>query len=192
MNNRELFWRRVAEAREWGSNHATADDLQNSLRSPEFGAPLLTDPYTLVGGFDEWSSLSRSDKTRLQTKVENHRCSLVDALADRRAQMLIETGKHPVAISNDIAAQRFVVYLPDNNLADGAAAVVSHGYFDDDNVPPWDTWVMYVPADAAQPGKLISWVPPQLFKLVDDAVQVNPEECVYWATERELFPVRNL
>lgn len=192
MNNGKLFWWRVAEITEWCNSHVLTD-LQHGLRNAEFGTPYLIDSCAfLKGGFDEWCGLSVHDKARLQAKAEQHRGSLVDALSDHRAQILVEANNYPSIGGEQLVGQRFIVYLPETNLADGAAALVSHGYFDDDNVPPWDTWVVYIPADAGEPGKLISWVPPQLFKLVDDAIQVNPEECIYWATERELFPVSNL
>jgi len=41
--------------------------------------------------------------------------------------------------------QAFLVVEPTQSLFDGAARVASSGYFDDNNVPPWDTWVTAVP-----------------------------------------------
>ena len=35
------------------------------------------------------------------------------------------------------------MHAPDDNLADGAAALASRGFFDEDNAPPWDTWLWY-------------------------------------------------
>jgi hypothetical protein len=164
------------------------DDLQGSLRSVELGTPSL--PPLWECDFEQWRKLSDREKQRLQAAAEDSRRSLVDTISDRRAKMLIAAGKLPDTVVEKVAGQRFIVYLPETNLADGAAALVTHGYFDDDNVPPWDTWLMYFPAHHRQPGKLISWVPPQFTQLVDCGIQVNPEECIYWATEELLFPCK--
>lgn len=34
-----------------------------------------------------------------------------------------------------------MTYFPDENTSDGGAETITQGYFDGDNVPPWDTWV---------------------------------------------------
>ncbi len=69
-------------------------------------------------------------------------------------------------------------YEPDQNLADGAAAFSSKGYFDDDNVPPWDTWIAYA-TEQGRHGFLVSWVPPAFKKLADEGLVVNPEQCIW-------------
>jgi hypothetical protein len=64
-----------------------------------------------------------------------------------------------------------------NPETNGAAEYVSFGFFDVDNVPPWDTWVTMF-------GKyVVSWVPPQLFRLVQEGLDVNPERCIVWADD---------
>lgn len=67
---------------------------------------------------------------------------------------------------------------PDENLADGAAEVASSGFFDVNNVPPWDAWVAFIR------GTLISWVPLQLVTTAQLGIDVNPEACVEWFEER--------
>ena len=37
-----------------------------------------------------------------------------------------------------------LAYDPDGNLCDGWAGTVTYGFFDVDNIPPWDTWLVYV------------------------------------------------
>jgi hypothetical protein len=69
---------------------------------------------------------------------------------------------------------RLLLYFPAENLACGAAQVSSGGFFDTDNVPPWDIWVAY------EGNALISWVPPGLIVAAQMGIDVNPENCIRW------------
>jgi hypothetical protein len=40
----------------------------------------------------------------------------------------------------DLTGGRLLAYFPDNNLACGVAEVESQGFFDTNNIPPYDTW----------------------------------------------------
>jgi hypothetical protein len=73
---------------------------------------------------------------------------------------------------NEVAAKRSPQH--------GAAQVQSLGFFDVDNVPPWDTWV------AMEGRYLLPWVPPQMLKFTSAGAEVNPEECIKWADDPSL------
>ena len=103
--------------------------------------------------------------------------AIVDQVADARSQTLKQTGKGSNSKSADLCDGRLLLYSPEDNLSDGAAEYVSFGFFDVDNVPPWDTWVTMF-------GKhLVSWVPPQLIRSVQEGLDVNPEQCIMWADD---------
>ena len=70
---------------------------------------------------------------------------------------------------------RLLYYEPDLNLADGAACAASSGFFDIDNVPPWDTWLCF-----ADDRFLVSWVPSTLVAMAAAGIHVNPECCILW------------
>ena len=72
-------------------------------------------------------------------------------------------------------AGRLLLYNPSENLACGAAEVSSNGFFDVNNVPPWDIWIDF------SEGTLVSWVPPALLDVAQMGIYVNPEECIRWA-----------
>lgn len=69
---------------------------------------------------------------------------------------------------------RLLLYYPHENLACGAAEYSSNGFFDSNNVPPWDLWIEF------SEETLVSWVPPMLVDLVQMGVESNPEECIRW------------
>lgn len=63
---------------------------------------------------------------------------------------------------------RFMLYFPDENLADGNAEAVSGGFFDADNLPAYDTWVSMIadeghPRDSAR-RQLLCYVPEPLIE----------------------------
>jgi hypothetical protein len=108
------------------------------------------------------------------------RPKIVDQVVERRSQLLRQSGKYFRSQDPALSGGRFLLFAPDDNLADGAAEYVSLGFFDVDNVPPWDTWV-------AMYGKyLISWVPARLVRLVQEGLDVNPEQCILWADDPSL------
>ena len=79
--------------------------------------------------------------------------------------------------SGSAVSGRLLVYFPHENLADGAANFVSSGFYDGDNVPPWDLRVSF------SNGALISWVPIGLIEVAHMGIDVNPEECIRWVRE---------
>lgn len=83
--------------------------------------------------------------------------------------------------------QAFLVVEPAQSLSDGAARLASSGYFDDDNFPPWDTWVTAVPPrpEYEQIPGLLCWVPEWAHEHVERGIEVNPEECLHWAEIRD-------
>jgi hypothetical protein len=103
--------------------------------------------------------------------------SVVDQLSTRRAEQLRLEHRYPVDPPLSFHDGKFLLYAPNENLFDGAAQYSSKGFFNVDNVPPWDTWVCFF-------GEyLVSWVPPQLLELANAGVEANPEQCILWAPE---------
>jgi len=70
---------------------------------------------------------------------------------------------------------KLLMYFPFENLADGAAQVSSSGFFDVNNVPPWDIWIGFSENAA------ISWVPPAFIDAAQSGIDTNPEQCILWA-----------
>ena len=106
--------------------------------------------------------------------VEEHR-EIVNAVVMRRAAILQSEARVPINPGSELKAGRLLLFAPSETLSDGAARYASKGFFDDDNVPAWDTWIAYLE------NYVVSWVPPQLIELVNDGVDANPERCILWA-----------
>ncbi|MDA0179346.1 hypothetical protein OJ997_03475 [Solirubrobacter phytolaccae] len=89
----------------------------------------------------------------------------------------------------DLHDGRLLVFAPDETLSDGAAEEATLGFLDEDNTPPWDTWIGVFHAQArlsprwhddAPLDYLVSWVPKDLVDRVTIGIEVNPEECLVW------------
>ena len=89
-----------------------------------------------------------------------------------------------------VATGRFMLYFPDENLADGYAEVVSGGFFDVDNLPAYDTWVSFLseedyPRQSAR-RYLLCYVPAPLIDVADAGIEGNPEECIVWLEQSDV------
>ncbi len=105
----------------------------------------------------------------------------VQGLAEKRSQKLkqLEPGFETSAQKTHVAG-RFVAYAPEGILSDGAAEAQSLGFFDVDDVPPWDTCIALVDR------YVLAWVPPLLLGFARRGIEVNPEECIKWADDPSL------
>ena len=103
------------------------------------------------------------------------RIRILETLSKKRAEQLRRDNLYPRSSESGGNSGRLLLYAPDENLCDGAAQYSSKGFFDIDNVPPWDTWICFF-----EP-YLVSWVPPRLVELANIGIEVNPEECICWA-----------
>jgi hypothetical protein len=92
---------------------------------------------------------------------------------------------------------KLLLFYPDGSLSDGAAEVASRGFFDNDNVPAWDSWVYYGNDGSGSSRNcdqsfLVSWIPRKFVPLVNDGIAVNPESCIEWASARDRVFRRSL
>jgi hypothetical protein len=170
------FRLRLAEAIAWCAGRGSAIDPANSLRTPALRPAVLDETRTHC--HYAWGTVPE-------------RQALVRTLAEERARRLRWEGRYPAMPADDLAGGRLLIYDPDGNLSDGAAEERTRGFFDVENTPPWDTWLCYVHArdgEGWQPfdSYLISWVPPELVVLAEAGIQINPEECILWAGERDI------
>lgn len=175
------FRHSLAEAIAWCATRATIADPEWCLRTP------TVEP----GPLDADLSVSQ-------------RQECVARLVQSRSRLLQDAGD-PLTPTADLAGGRLLLFDPEETLSDGAAAVASRRFFDDDNVPPWDSWVLYVvdqlrpeqhyfadPLHPAHVSYLVSWVAPGLIPLAHNGILINPENCIEWLADRETPFARTL
>jgi len=168
----EAFREALAEATHWCASRASLEDPCESLR---------TLPLTAGQGF---LNLSPERRATCVANLIDERGFRIHASGGLHGTMNSPTGK-------------LLLFYPDGSLFDGAAQVASRGFFDNDNIPAWDTWVYYG-ADGSGSRRdcdqtfLVSWIPRQFVPLVNDGIEVNPEGCLEWASARDRLFTRSL
>jgi hypothetical protein len=156
--DRGWFRRKLADTKEW---HRASDllkrihDFLNPLRH-NFRTPALKPDFD----FDTSQTNKAWDGAVAQTIAKRLAC--LTANRPRENPCNVHTG-------------RLLLYIPEENLACGAAEFSSNGFFDVNNVPPWDLWVAF------SERTLVSWIPPQVIETAQLGIDANPEACISWA-----------
>jgi hypothetical protein len=119
--------------------------------------------------------------------LEENRSSTVNTVACAR-ELYGGVDIRRATIPRDLGGGRLLIYFPNNDLACGAAEHETAGFFDINNVPPWDTWVAYFQdqehnIDSFDTEYLIAWIPPEFMDLANDGINVNPEQCIMWLSD---------
>jgi hypothetical protein len=154
----EQFKTRLAQTIFWCASRADLSHPATSLRTPQLRPRLL----------------------------EESRVSAVESVVNARESFAgVEIRK--ATLPDNLAGGRLLVYFPNDDLACGAAEQETDGFFDVNNVPPWDTWVAYL-RDARNINSydteyLIAWIPRDFVALAGEGINVNPEECIQWLAD---------
>jgi len=133
--------------------------------------------------------LVRADEPKGSLRGEALQPSLLER--DRSSALRSVTGcrgnyvGQPPAITDpeSLLGGKLLVYFPDANLSDGTAQLVSRGFFDVHNVPPWDTWIALADDANGDPSfeqYLVCWVPPEFIGCAQEGIDANPEGCIVW------------
>jgi len=82
-------------------------------------------------------------------------------------------------------AGRLLVCEVNESISSDESEAETSGFFDLDDRPPWDTWVVSVPRPAEHEAPtLISWVPPSLVAVVDRGIHVI-HGCIVWLADAD-------
>lgn len=178
------FQRQSMEGITWHSLKAPGKGLRTGLLRP----PEITDNVRAI--FKERLPLEEQVKLLAIDRAEKKRQwqQNVEQLATKRAALLQAQNLPTLQVVPPLTGGCLLAFSPEESTGDGAAEFVTNGFFDSDNVPAWDTWLMYVADDHL----LLSWVPDSLFEVVEAGIDVNPEECIRWATDLDTPFIRQL
>ncbi|WP_253903345.1 hypothetical protein [Corallococcus exiguus] len=168
---RDALFEVLEETIHWCAPRADPDTPALCLRTPGFQPRLLVD----------------GDRFQMMERViSNRHCAV--------------RGRPPRALPPREGARlqggRLIVYFPDDNTCDGGAELATRGYFDVDNIPPWDTWVGMFredpESDTQSADYLIAWVPPVFLDSVAQGIFVNPEQCIQWLEDSTTMMAQRL
>ena len=138
--------------------------------NPEYGGqPLFTYKKAYFGDFDipQWRrDPLRDTREKLIQELFNYQLKI-------KKEHIYSEAKNEINREGRIFACKI-----DLTLIDGAAGEASEGILDDYNFPPIDTWFHYI--DAPESAMLLAWIPDFFTALVNDGINVNPEECIQW------------
>ena len=91
----------------------------------------------------------------------------------------------------DLAGGRLLIHFLGESNQNGLTADITSHYLDNNDTPPWDTWVQaFVPESLAHQSPdsvpseyafLISWVPSEFLKAVDEATEFECVGMLMWA-----------
>ena len=142
----------------------------------------------------EFARLYRAQMPRIQAEQQ----ASVDALAEQRARLLQLANVYPDPDERDVLVRgwsggRLLVCTGlDESVWDGAAQAESRGFFDINDLAPWDTWICYARPQGKDNGRtgqapfVMSWVPSAFVNLVEDGIRVNPVGCIRWLEQDTL------
>lgn len=104
-----------------------------------------------------------------------------------RRRLLERTGRLPTRPASNLLGGRLILFDPTASLGEQSSWTFSNGYFDRDNLPPWDTWIMLIPESSpvprndlrrVAPSYLTAWVPRIYQQRAEAGIEVNEEGCL--------------
>jgi len=193
------FERVLAETVSWCAGRASLGDPAGSLRTPAL-RPSNLNVIPNEHGHHEY---------RWGTDSENAR--VVRSVVRRRRELLRRYGGCPWDGNHPLGGGRLLVFDPGRSDYCAVSGPESRFVIDWLDAPPWDAWLLWVsekatPLDdavaetrrlyvqaygAGRPpwnppervSCLLSWVPAVFLELVEAAIDLNPTECLFWATD---------
>ena len=189
------FQRRLAETIGWCASQDWTANPAEGLRSPQLRPPEITDDGRAIFEarlpHEETAKLLAIKHAETQRQWQQN----VEQLAMKRATLLYTQGTSFLQPLQLRPSGRLLAFDPQGTLSDGAANLATQGFFDDDNVPAWDTWISFVVESTVNSTSwhsfasyLLSWVSEPLVEVVEAGINVNPEECIRWAADLDTHP----
>jgi hypothetical protein len=156
---------------------------------------------TVAGSLSDPKASLRTCKPELDDLTDQ--VSQVYRVDFERIGRLRSAGRTDRPVVTDLCGGRLLAYFPSDTLADGAAETESKGFFDVNDIPPYDTWVWIVrnvrrwqaaghTTAEREANYLVAWVPPDFIALADAGIGVNPGDCIMWLDELDDDFVRSL
>ena len=127
--------------------------------------------------------------------IDHGHASVSNAVADLCARRRRELLRLVTAETAEIAGAVLVTTAISESLVDGAARDASSGWFDSNDLPPWDTWFAYGRLNTRQftaREVLLAFVPQAWQAAAEQGMRVNPVNCIEWATDDDLRALESM
>jgi len=121
--------------------------------------------------------------------VEHGHASVCSAVADLSVRRHRELLRLATPETTEIEGRVLVTTAVAESVVDAAASVASAGWFDSNDLPPWDTWFAYVRLNTrrfTERDALFAFVPQAWEAAAEQGIKVNPVNCIEWATDDDL------
>ena len=154
--------RALGETAAWFSrDQLRAEDLRSSVLDP---SSILTVPSLNELGIDNFVRVKRDSYRHASESIKQ-----------KRSEILRDATIEPIGPAEAQALGRLLLYEAMETVSDGAAEASSHGFFDMEDAPPWDTWFWY------KDGTIFCWIPDSLISDAQAGIDANPVDCIHWA-----------
>jgi hypothetical protein len=122
---------------------------------------------------------------------------MINQVVDSRSQLLTAATAHLTERDIDLGGGRLLIHFLDESNHNALTADITSYFLDNNDTPPWDTWVQaFIPESCAHqlPDEvptafpfLISWVPPEFLKTVNEATEYECVGMLMWADAPRRF-----
>ena len=116
---------------------------------------------------------------------------MINKVVASRSQLLTPSRTVFTEQKIDLAGGRLLIHFLHESNHNGATADITSYYLDNNDTPPWDTWVQaFIPESLTHDSPdsvpsayafLISWVPPEFLEAVNEATEAECVGMLMWA-----------
>ena len=164
------FIKRLQETIAWCAPRVNINDPKHCLRSAQFRPDYEFDSEPDYD-VDLWADIP-----------------MINKVVDSRSQLLTSL---PSKRDIDLCGGRLLIHFLGESNHNGLTADITSFYLDNNDTPPWDTWVQaFIPESWASQSPdavpsvftfLISWVPPEFLETVNEATESECIGMLMWA-----------
>jgi hypothetical protein len=136
------------------------------LRSQELDPSALLDipEYSHAESIEAWIAKKRACYHRATSWIN-----------ETRSELLKTASIQTVEPGEALFKSKLLIYEPHETVHDGAAEAASRGFYDIQDAPPWDTWILHV--DHA----VFCCIPDLAIGRAQVGIDANPVDCIHWA-----------
>lgn len=121
--------------------------------------------------------------------LDHGHASVAGAVADICDRRRHELLRLVAPVTTEISGRVLVTTAINESVVDEASKAVSSGWFDSNDLPPWDTWFAYARLNTrrfTEREALFAFVPHAWEARAEKGMKANPVDCIEWAAGEDL------